>query len=54
MVGVPTLSPAPCTTSYLSCPPFLPARPTSLMYSDAKVANRDIRFGRRDNKMVLE
>jgi hypothetical protein len=23
-----TLSPAPCTTFYLSCSPFLPARPT--------------------------
>jgi hypothetical protein len=27
-VGVPSLSPDPCTTSYLSCPPFLPARST--------------------------
>jgi hypothetical protein len=27
-VGVPTRSPAPCTTLCLSCPPFLPARPT--------------------------
>jgi hypothetical protein len=28
-VGVPTPSPAPCTTSCLSCPPFLDARPVS-------------------------
>jgi hypothetical protein len=28
-VGVPTLSPAPCTTIHVACSPYLPARPVS-------------------------